>query len=228
MLAASPQNIPTERYIFYLMPGAPARTPQHERRARTRARLLRAAGTVFADRGYHGATLDDVLAEAGVSRGALYHYFSSKQQLFLALLNERMITGIEDAATVFNQLGAGEDARIAAISGFLDRFERNPRWLPLLLEFLAIGCRDTEIRTGVVNSFLRPAREQTAALIRRTEDDTAPPGNLTADELAIGATALINGLAIERAFDPDAVASDLPGRLLSALGHGATQPAHRG
>jgi AcrR family transcriptional regulator len=189
---------------------------------------LRAAGTVFADRGYHGATLDDVLAEAGVSRGALYHYFCSKQELFLALLNERMTTGIEDAAAVFNQLGAGEDARIAAVSGFLDRFERNPRWLPLLLEFLAIGCRDTEVRAGVVNSFLRPAREQTAALIRRTEDDTTPPGTLTADELATAATALINGLAIERAFDPDAVPSDLPGRLLTALGHGATEPARRG
>jgi hypothetical protein len=76
-----------------------------------------------------------------------------------------------------------------------------------------------------VDNFLRPAREQTAALIRHTEPDQAPLVALSADELAVGVAALINGLAIERAFDPGAVPPDLAGRLLVALNEGARSGA---
>jgi AcrR family transcriptional regulator len=176
---------------------------------------------VFADRGYHDATLDDVLTAAGVSRGALYHYFRSKQELFLALLNERITTGIDDVSAVIRQLGIDGDSVAVAAAGFLDRIEGAPGWLPLLLEFLATGCRDPDARAGVVANFLYPARERAAALIRWGDPELASSSTMSPEELAIGATAMINGLAIQRALDPDAVPKDLPGRLLAALGRGA-------
>jgi AcrR family transcriptional regulator len=206
------------------MPNASPRTPQHERRARTRSRLVRAAGKVFAERGYHGATLDDVVAEAGVSRGALYHHFGSKQELFLALLHERLTAGITDADTLLQRHDVEADAVSTAAAGFLGRIERDARWLPLLLEFLATGGRDPDVRAGVVTHFMRPARQQAAAIIRRTDPDVAASTSMSPEELAVGVTALINGLAIERAFDPDAVPPDLPGRLLAALTNGICQP----
>src|SRR5947209_14820378 len=56
----------------------PSRTPQHERRARTRAAVLDAAARIFVERGFHDTKLDDVAEAAGVSKGAVYYYFSSK------------------------------------------------------------------------------------------------------------------------------------------------------
>ena len=61
-----------------------ALTPDR-RRALTRRHLLEAAGVVFARQGFHGATLDEVAATAGFTKGAVYSNFTSKDDLFLAL-----------------------------------------------------------------------------------------------------------------------------------------------
>lgn len=59
-------------------------TPER-RRQQTRDHLLAAAAQVFADRGFYGASLDDVAAAAGFTKGAVYSNFESKEGLFLAL-----------------------------------------------------------------------------------------------------------------------------------------------
>jgi AcrR family transcriptional regulator len=59
-------------------------TPER-RRQQTRDHLLAAAAQVFADRGFHGASLDDVAAVAGFTKGAVYSNFKNKEGLFLAL-----------------------------------------------------------------------------------------------------------------------------------------------
>ncbi|MHB8499208.1 MAG: TetR/AcrR family transcriptional regulator [Acidimicrobiales bacterium] len=59
-------------------------TPER-RRQQTREHLLAAAAEVFAERGFHGATLDEVAAVAGFTKGAVYSNFKNKEDLFLAL-----------------------------------------------------------------------------------------------------------------------------------------------
>src|SRR5436305_12236613 len=69
-----------------MLDGMPTRT---EKKAGTRARLLAAARKVFAAKGYAGAAVDDVALEAGLTKGAVYAHFRTKEALFLALLRER-------------------------------------------------------------------------------------------------------------------------------------------
>src|SRR5687768_16952449 len=67
--------------------------PQRSRRrprAETRQQLLEGAARVFARRGLHGTSVEEVSEEAGFSRGALYSNFESKEDLFLALWEERI------------------------------------------------------------------------------------------------------------------------------------------
>lgn len=201
-----------------------SRTPQRERRARTRAALLRASGRVFAERGFHRATLEAVAAEAGVSKGALYHYFTSKEQLFLALLEERLGAGLSDIEAVIAERGAGGEELGAAMETFLRRINRDPRWLPLLLEFLAYGSRDPAAKAGIIEHFLRPAREAPA----RTARSLGIPESelLSHDELGLTLAALTNGLAIERAFDPGVVPKDLLARLFIVLRAGLSATAN--
>lgn len=203
-----------------------SRTPQHERRARTRAALLRASGRVFAEHGFHQATLEAVAAEAGVSKGALYHYFPSKEQLFLALLEDRLGAGLSDIEAVIAERGAGGKQLGAAIETFLRRIHRDPRWLPLLLEFLAYGSRDPAAKAEIIEHFLRPAREAPARTARRLGIPEPEGALLSPDELGLVLAALTNGLAIELAFDPEVVPKDLLARLFIVLRAGLSATAN--
>lgn len=64
--------------------GLPPRT-QAQRRERTRASLITAARAMFAELGYAAAGREDIVERAGVTRGAMYHHFSSKEALFQAV-----------------------------------------------------------------------------------------------------------------------------------------------
>src|SRR3954464_9745233 len=66
----------------------------------TRARLLEAAAQVFARRGCHVATLEEVAAEAGFTKGAVYSNFDSKEGLFLALVDQEIAKRITEIGAV--------------------------------------------------------------------------------------------------------------------------------
>ncbi len=96
------------------------RRTQAERRAATRAALIAAGRTLFAARGYEDVSSEEVAAAAGVTRGALYHHFDGKRELFAAVFE-----AVEaELVTRFDLSGLdGEDplgALIAASDQFLD------------------------------------------------------------------------------------------------------------
>jgi AcrR family transcriptional regulator len=85
--------------------GAAKTDARLERGRATRERLLRAARAQFGAHGYDGASLDAILDQAGVKRGALYHHFESKQELFDAVLDREVAQLAERVAN------AAADAR---------------------------------------------------------------------------------------------------------------------
>jgi AcrR family transcriptional regulator len=77
---------------------ASARVVDLRRPVDTRDRVLQAAQALFAERGYRGASLRDIARRIGVKAPSLLHHFSSKQQLYLAVL-EQMFESLDDAAS---------------------------------------------------------------------------------------------------------------------------------
>ena len=93
--------------------------PRRRGRPPTGAReaLVAAARELFVERDFDDVTTDEVIARAGVSRGAMYHHFDGKLALFLAAyeaseraLVDRLATAVEGAASPFDQLAAGSSA----------------------------------------------------------------------------------------------------------------------
>ena len=192
---------------------APRRRTQEERRAETRAKLLRAAGRVFARRGYHDATLAEIVDAARLSKGALYHHFASKEDLFLALLSERLAERLAPRDDP-----AERDAPVSAVAGrFLAEVGRDPRWPPLFFEFVAYCARDPRLREEFARRFIRPARARAGDLAARRGRPAERSGRLDPEELLIVASALVNGLLLEQLFTPEDVPPDLATRAVAAL-----------
>jgi AcrR family transcriptional regulator len=96
------------------------RRTQAERRAATRRALLDAARSLFAERGYHGAAAEEIVRRAGLTRGALYHHFEDKKDLFRAVVDE-MESEIDEEIEEAERAASGlPEAVMAGYRSFID------------------------------------------------------------------------------------------------------------
>src|SRR5690349_17630527 len=84
------------------MPESAAHRPslRDEQKARTRRRLIDAAESVFARSGFHGASVEEIARVAGATTGALYSSFAGKEDLFLALFEERIAADVGEYSEI--------------------------------------------------------------------------------------------------------------------------------
>lgn len=104
---------------------ASARSPRRERGRLRVAALLDAAGSVFADKGFDGATMTEIAARAGASIGSLYQFFPTKELLAEAVMDRDTSVLIERLAALEVAAAAWQPADLA------------DRLVPALLEFRA-------------------------------------------------------------------------------------------
>ena len=118
-----------------------------ERAEERRAEILEAATAVFARRGYHQARTKQIADEAGLSEGLIYHYFGSKRELLLAII-DRIVT--ESIPQVYEKPGSGDLSSLAMafLRDRLGMLERNQQLLKAVVPEL---INDEELRTGYLN-----------------------------------------------------------------------------
>jgi AcrR family transcriptional regulator len=177
---------------------------RQERREQTRTALLSAAERLWAERGIHGASLDDIAAAAGLTKGAVYSNFAGKTDLLLALLerftSDRIGTDVCDELQSADQVrdDAGRTGRKAKRDGSNDRARRLAL---LLVEFWLYGMRDYAAGWRIADWYAERRAHMAKEL--RDVDGIAPA------ERATLAMALDFGLAFQHLLDPDRVPADL-------------------
>src|SRR5271154_73794 len=122
------------------------RLSRAEQSERNRVLLLAAARRVFLERGYHGASVDQIADAAGFSTGVVYSQFGGKADLFLALLAARISERAAGNARAGEGLGGAGDGGIAALPGHAASVARaEPEWGLLVIEFRGHAARDPEL-----------------------------------------------------------------------------------
>jgi AcrR family transcriptional regulator len=112
-----------------------------------RAQILAAAMTCFARQGYHATSMDDVVRESGLSVGAIYSYFASKEDLFLALSDDRAEQTLAYLNDVFRRPGPMADKSRDAIDYFFRQLSDD--LIPLArvnVEFLSEAAKSDRIK----------------------------------------------------------------------------------
>jgi AcrR family transcriptional regulator len=142
----------------------------------TRHRIAEAALRVFARRGYHEATMDDIAAASRLSKGALYLYFPSKQDLFLSLVDSLadMLVRRMEAAMAAAGPSRRQKLRAALEAGFR-LFQRHRAVVRLI--FLKLASLGPPLDTKQAEIL-----DRITALIRRELDAAVAEGNIAVED----------------------------------------------
>ncbi|MFE5190223.1 TetR/AcrR family transcriptional regulator [Streptomyces sp. NPDC056628] len=171
---------------------------RERRRRETRTALLQSAYEKFCDVGFGAASLEAIAADAGFTKGAVYGNFSSKEELFLVLAEERA-ESLPDEWRHIEPESVGRDKVGRAIGSWLaDVIRKRRGWFLANAEFSIVAARDPELAARRLAALRHTHRELGCVLLRFC-------GPATADPTALGVLAmtLIDGVIINAALDPD-------------------------
>ncbi|MFG1479198.1 TetR/AcrR family transcriptional regulator [Xanthobacter sp. V4C-4] len=201
-------------------PPAPAAAPAAadsppappDRRAEQRRRILAAAMACFAREGFHGTSMQKICAEAGMSPGALYRYFPSKEELIAAIVaderseRQHMLDAVAQSPSILDALS--DCLRLMLEEPSLPTAQLGP-------EIMAEAIRNTRMRAAI-----EPCEEETRTQLREALATAMARGEidpaLDLDDVMIMLQVMADGLILHHQLHP---AWDLPRRMsaLSAL-----------
>ncbi|WP_329062345.1 TetR/AcrR family transcriptional regulator [Amycolatopsis sp. NBC_01480] len=195
----------------------PRRLTRAETKARTRAQLLDAAAQVFARKGFAGASVDDIAAQAGFTTGALYSHFSSKEEVFIELLASRSRHRLVEAVEIVADAGRSLDETRSAMSRLVaDVADHDTDFALLQAEFWLYAIRRPEFQQHLAGQF-RANRDALTAVLAARAEKRGEGGERPFEELSTVLLALFQGLVQLRRTDPDLVPESLYGEASSWL-----------
>jgi TetR/AcrR family transcriptional regulator, acrAB operon repressor len=117
--------------------------------AATRESLIDAALEVFSERGYAAARLEEIAERADLTRGALYHHFSDKAELYLAVLGERWSRAMAPLWRILEGTGSSRERVSAFVTTYLTALERDGTVRALLKMGMSADVSLPELRDGL-------------------------------------------------------------------------------
>jgi len=194
----------------------PKRLTRRESQAHTRSSLMQAAARVFCKRGLQQASIDEVAEDAGFTKGAFYANFKSKEELFLAMLDERFAERIEEIERALDSSPEIKTKARRAADDFARYVGADPEWQRLFFEFAAHAARNDDFRQELVTRY-GSMRDRITELYRRAAEDAGAESPLPLDQVVLISCAMANGFALEKLLDPEAVPDDLYATMLTVF-----------
>ena len=184
------------------------RLTREQSRALTREKIFEAAGKAFARRGYAGAAVDEIAEEAGFSRGAFYFNFTSKDDLFLQLIERQLRYLTEDAHSIISGSSSAEET-LRRLREFyiLIRSQDKTAYL-LITEAQLYAIRNTRFRSKLTALF-REVHQNLVLSLQQLNEQTGLHEPVSPPVLALTALALSQGLMLYSMMDSKTYSSDM-------------------
>jgi AcrR family transcriptional regulator len=195
---------------------APATTKpkpnREEKKAATREALLEAAMRVFARQGYVATSVDEVAWEAGMTKGAVYSNFASKEELFAAVVERHQDQRLLALARSVDRDAPIEEQTAVAGEAFNTAIDRD--FVLLGLEYTLHAARFPNGHEPM-RQRNRRMREAIAEIIQETGPDDFPVQALPIHELVLAFFAIGDGVSLQRLIHGDDFPDDLYGKVLA-------------
>jgi AcrR family transcriptional regulator len=173
-----------------------------ERQAATREALLRAAMSTICEHGIDGASIDRIAAAAGYTKGAFYANFTSKEQLFLVMLDAKFSDFLTRLEAALREPGDPLDVSRRASEVFLEYVRDDPRWPRLYQEFAVHAARNEPFRAEFA-VHQRALRAQLADVFARWTDAQGIEPALPHIDVATMTYFIADGFLLDRIIDPE-------------------------
>jgi|HubBroStandDraft_1064217.scaffolds.fasta_scaffold144906_2 AcrR family transcriptional regulator len=187
------------------------------KRERTRAALVAATLAVVAEKGVAAASLDEIAARAGMTKGAIYSNFTSKAGLLLAAMMAKGLT-VESAAPAGETLA---DHVRAMADGLIQTIRRARGEQALLAEFQIHALTDPELRAGLGDVYAASFKGTAAYLARMP----GASGAMASQHLAVALQSIALGLMVQSFLTPDEVTDAVIRETLETFAAGLERPA---
>jgi AcrR family transcriptional regulator len=182
----------------------------------TRRKLLDAAQSIFARDGFEAARIEDIAAAVGYTRGAFYAHFRTKEDLFLALLEERANQHLADLNTLL-EAAASPKERLAQLRRYYVTRVRNKQWTLLILEWKLFALRHPELRAKLAGAHRRIRKSLHLEALRDVLVPHSCPEPAQREVPKVILEALLSGLVLERAYDPTRISNPQTAAALEKL-----------
>ena len=195
-------------------------------RGTARKRLLDAALFEFREHGYAATSLQAIAERAGLTKGAIYWSFRDKQDLFLALVEERLDAPARELMRITEKAPPDVETAPLVSQGVAEIARDQPDILLLAVEHWALAVRDESLRPDFV-ARQHALREAIANTLRARHATLEVPLTYPAEGLGTAIIALGLGLAMEAMAEPRAIPDELFGDVLGLIYDGLVHRAER-
>jgi AcrR family transcriptional regulator len=182
-----------------------------------REELLSAALRVFARRGYREASVDEIAVEAGYSKGALYWHFSGKEELLVALIDERVDAPMRAMVALLGSAPPERDMSEEASREFARRLGAERDAVLLEREYWSLAIRDPELRARYAERQTELRRDMAVAFEARARHLGTPELTMPAEDVSRIVMSIIGGLAVDELIEPGSVRPQLLGEALAVI-----------
>jgi len=126
-----------------------------ERWNETHQNILRTAERLFATKGFNGTSMNDIVKESGVSKGAIYNHFENKERLFLTLLEDQTQVGLAEAGSIFSETDTYTDRIKKLIHVTFGSSVSCPREMCMMqIEFMVTASRLKSLEKDMQDRYL--------------------------------------------------------------------------
>jgi AcrR family transcriptional regulator len=172
-----------------------------------RNQILDAATNVFVRLGFQHARMDDIVEESGLSKGTLYWYFKSKEDIINAILH-RLFTGeLENLESLLEAEGTASERLVQLTSDRVIGMKRMSSLVPIIFEFYAVAVHQQWVKQ-FIGEYFEHFRQLLETLIQQGID-RGEFRSVNAKEAAISLASLYEGLTIHWLMDPQTVLWDI-------------------